>query len=88
MFDILQEILHSHPFLKSQKFKMQGCQWYGVKGIKFICLDKGKSSTRLGHLFITSSTSSSYFFNKTNLEQYLYKVWKNAIVLGSIFNFH
>ena len=31
---ILQEILQSHPFLTSQKFKTQVYQWKGVKRIK------------------------------------------------------
>ena len=40
MFDILQEILQSRPFLMSQNFEMQGCQLYGVKRIKSVFVDR------------------------------------------------
>ena len=55
----------------SQKFEIQGFQ-YGTesKRIKSIFEDKGKSGTRFGHLFITSS--SSYFFNKADLKLYFF----------------
>ena len=36
---ILQKVLLSHPFLMSQNFEMQGCQWYGVKRSKSIFAD-------------------------------------------------
>ena len=48
MFDILQEILPSHPFLMSQKLETQGCQLYGVKRIKSIFAVKGNNETRFG----------------------------------------
>ena len=61
VFDILQEyvkhnshnilqILLSHPFWMSQKFKTQGCQWYGVKQNKYIYMDKEESGTGFGAL--------------------------------------
>ena len=48
MFDILQKILRSHPFLILQNFEKQGCQSCGVKRIKSIFTDKGNSETRFG----------------------------------------
>ena len=49
IFDILQEkFLQSHPLLMSQKFETQGCQWHGVKQIKYIFTDEGNSRTRIG----------------------------------------
>ena len=45
--------------------------WYGVKRIKSIFADKWNSGTRFGALFITSSYCC-HFFNKTDLEQYLF----------------
>ena len=72
MFDILQEILQSYPFLKSGNFKTQGCQWYGAKRIKSGFADKENSGTRfIGHIYIASS--SSHFFSKTDLKHYLLK---------------
>ena len=69
---ILQEILLlSHHFLMTWKFKTQRCQWFGVKRIISIFADKGNRGTNLGNLLITSS--SPRFFNKTDLEQYLFK---------------
>ena len=57
----------------TQNFETQGCQWYGVKKIKFIFADKENSGTSFrAHLFITSS--SSYFFNKTDFKRYRFKV--------------
>ena len=64
-FGILQEILRSHPFLTSRKFKAQGCKWYGNKRIKYIFANKGNCGARLGAPF--------YFFNKPDLERYLFK---------------
>ena len=40
MFDILQEIVQSHPFLMSRDFEEQGYQWYGVQQIKSIWVEK------------------------------------------------
>ena len=40
MFSNLQEILQSHHFKISQKFEMKGCQWHGVKRIKFTFADR------------------------------------------------
>ena len=71
MFDILQEILQSHPFLKSRKFKGQGYQRYGVKRVKSIFANKGTVKQGLGQ-FCTAS-NSSHFFNKTDFELYLFK---------------
>ena len=51
MFKNLREILRSYPFLMSQKFETQYCQWCGVKGIKSIFADKANSETRFGALF-------------------------------------
>ena len=48
MFDIPQGILQSHPFLMSQKFETQGCQYYEGKRIKSVFADKGNSKTSLG----------------------------------------
>ena len=31
VFDILQDIVQSHPLLMSQKFETQGCEWYGAE---------------------------------------------------------
>ena len=47
MFDILQEILLSHPFLISRYFETQGYQWHGAKQIKSILEDKRISGTGL-----------------------------------------
>ena len=52
-------------------FESQDCQWYGVKRIS-IFVDMEISATRFVDLFITSN--SSYFFNKTDLEKYLFKM--------------
>ena len=62
--------LQGHPFLMSRKFETQGCPWYGAKWIKSIFADRGILEQGLGHLLITST--SSHFFNKTDLEQYLF----------------
>ena len=77
-FLIPQEILRSHPFLMSQKFKMQGCQWYGVKWIKSIFANKGIVEQGLRQLFITSS--GSYFFHKADLEQNRYLLKINSVM--------
>ena len=69
MFDILQEILQSHPFLISQSFKIQGCQWNDVNRLILFTLSKGIVEQGLPHVFVISM--SSHFFNKTNLEQHL-----------------
>ena len=53
IFDILQEFLQRQPFLMSRNFETHGCQWYGVKRIKYIFVDKGIAEQSLGHLFIT-----------------------------------
>ena len=50
MFEILQKILRSHPFLMSQNCKLQGCQRYVVKRFKFILADERSNETRLGTL--------------------------------------
>ena len=68
---ILREILQKHPFLMARNFETQGCQWYRLTQIRSIFADKGNNGTRLQHLFITSS--SSHFFNKPDVEQYLFK---------------
>ena len=68
LFDILQEILQSHPFSMSRKFKTEGCKWYGVKRIKCIVADK-MNEQDLRDLFITSS--SFHFLTKTDLKQSL-----------------
>ena len=44
-FDIVQEILHSHRLLMSQKFETLGCQWCGFN--QFFA-DKGNSGPRFG----------------------------------------
>ena len=51
---------------------MQGCQWYKGKRIKSIFVDKGNSGLRFGapRYYLKYS---SHFFNKTDLEQYLFK---------------
>ena len=46
IFNILQEMFQSYSFLKSQKFQIQSCQWYGVKRIEYIFVDKGICGTR------------------------------------------
>ena len=72
--------LSSNSIIVSDVMKVQNAGlnlfsvWYGVKQIKFIFADKGNSgiteqSLRHDVLFITAS--SSRFFNKTDLEQYL-----------------
>ena len=66
MFDILREILQSYPFLMSQNFKTQGCQWYEVLRLKPIFADKENSELGLGCLCIISS-----IFKKTDLKQHL-----------------
>ena len=45
---ILQKLLPSHPFRISRNFETKRCQWYGVKQIKSIFVDKGNSGTRFG----------------------------------------
>ena len=45
---IMQEILQSHFFLMSRKFKTQNCQWFEVKQIKSIFAEKWDSETRFG----------------------------------------
>ena len=52
-------LIYSTPFVMSQNYKKQGCQWYVVKRIKtYFCIveivEKG-----LGHLFITSKGFTS-----------------------------
>ena len=69
----LPVLIYSTPFVMSQNCKKQGCRWYGVKRIKTYFREEGKFGIveeGLGHLFITST--SSYFFNKTDFEQSLY----------------
>ena len=44
---ILQNILRSHIFLTSPKLDTQDWQWHGVKQIKPIFEDRGKSGTRV-----------------------------------------
>ena len=46
VFDILQKILQSNPFLMLQNFETQGCQWHGIKRIKSILADKENSATK------------------------------------------
>ena len=60
----LREMLRSYPFLMSRNFERLGCQWCGVKRIKFTYLGKkGIEHPRLVHF---------YFFNKTDFEHYLF----------------
>ena len=42
------EILQNHPFLMSRNFETQDCQWYKVKQIKYISVDKENSGTWFG----------------------------------------
>ena len=51
-FASLQEILHSHPFLMSRIFKMQGCQWYAESNL--FSRVRGMVEQGLGQLFIPS----------------------------------
>ena len=51
MFDILQEILKSHSFLKSRKFKTQVCQTES-NGLNLFLRIKDIVEQGLGHLFI------------------------------------
>ena len=51
---------------------MQGCQWYEGKRIKPIFVGKGNSGQRFGAPCYYLKYSS-HFFNKTDLEQYLFK---------------
>ena len=69
MFNNLQEILQSHPFLMSQKFETNSYQRHGIKRIKSIFADRGM---RLGASLYCFIASGSHFFNKTNFEQYLF----------------
>ena len=71
LFDILQEILQSHLFWMLPKSEMQSWQYYRGKRIKSVFVDVS-SRTRFGHLFYTSSRC--HFFDKTDLEQYFFKV--------------
>ena len=52
-------------------------QLYIVKPIKSILPYNGIVKQGLGHLYII--LSSSHFFNKTDLEQFLFKIAKNSI---------
>ena len=67
MFNILQEVLRSHPILVSRKFKMPGCLWYGVKRTKSTVYTQLRG---IVEAFFTPS--SSHFFIKNDLEQYLF----------------
>ena len=69
MFNNLQEILQSHPFLMSQKFETNSYHCHGIKRIKSIFADRG---IRLGASLYCFIVSVSHFFNKTAFEQYLF----------------
>ena len=69
----LLEILRSHPFLVSQNFETQSCQWYGVKRTKFIFAGERNTKTRFGvPLYYLNS---SHFFNKTILSSISLQSW-------------
>ena len=46
MFEYLQETLHNHSILMSQKFETQVCQWYEVMLVIYNFADKRISETR------------------------------------------
>ena len=62
----------------SQKFETQNCQWYGVKRIKSIFVDKGRVEQGLGQIFIILR-NSFHFFNKIYFEQYLFKSYFDTV---------
>ena len=68
---ILQEILHTHPRLMSRKFKKHNYQKYTESnGLNLFSRLREIVEQGLGHLFIASS--SSHFFSKKDLGQYLF----------------
>ena len=72
MFNILQQIMLSHPFLMSRNFKTQGCQCYtDSNGLNLFSCIRRIVEQGLGYFFISSSRS--HFFNKTHFERYLFK---------------
>ena len=86
------EIVQSHFFLMSQKFKMQGFQWYGVKRNKSNFVDMDNSRTRFratlyylnyrSHFFnkrISSSTSLKQK-NKNSFKTTIRKDWTGDVI--------
>ena len=66
----LKEILQSHPFLMSSKFRNAGLLMVrSQNGLNLFLHIKGIVKQGLGHLFIT--LRSSHFFDETYLKQYL-----------------
>ena len=61
----------------SRNFKTQGCQWDGVKRIKFIFTDKENSKIRFGAPL--SVLSSSHSINKTDREHNLLIAVSNSL---------
>ena len=76
MFDILQEILQSHPFLMSRKSKRRVANRTESNELNVFWRIREIVKQGLEHLFITSSTIvfDSHFFYKTVFEQHLFKL--------------
>ena len=66
------EILQSHTFLRSRNSKRKVFNGTESNGLNLLSQIRGIVENGLGHLFITSS--SSHFFNKTDLELYISEV--------------
>ena len=71
--------MQSHPLLMSQKLETQGCQWYGVKGIKSIFVDKEIEEQGLGHSSLLPQVALiSQKKTKTKTETILSSVFKSS----------
>ena len=79
MFDIMQKILQD--VTKAKCRVVNGMESNGLNRLSWI---KGIVEQGLGHLFI--SPSSSYFFNKIDFKQFLFK-WENIKRVFRIFLF-
>ena len=64
----------------SRDFKMQCYQWNGFKQIKSIAAEKGNHGTKFGSTLYYFKYSS-HIHNKTDLEQYLVKIYCYLFVL-------
>ena len=65
-----RESLQKLPFVMSQSSEMLGCQWFGIKDIKIVVSRIREIVKEVWGTSIIIS-SSFYFFNKTDFEQYI-----------------